>query len=165
MRVLNPSLIEQVEGRQRGLISWEADPFKSIPGSITLLENSTIVGPTTASFLHADIDKSGRRVVKGDEVEFDLFILPDTHYAKATNIRVVRTRRDRVVQEQIQMFEEAGVKMEQGIIDTIKGREFGFIRSCDRPEQIYFRLDDMVQLDTPTLEVCVSVGIYICVCV
>ncbi|CAE7566232.1 unnamed protein product, partial [Symbiodinium microadriaticum] len=149
VRVMDPSKVQQVEGRQRGVVSWEADPYKVSPGTVALGEEGAHARlATSASFLHADVDKGSRRVMKGDEVEFDLFVIPNTSYAKAKNLMVLRTKRDRLISDQIRMFEEAGVKMEQGVIDTIKGREFGFIKACDRADHLFFRLDDIIDQET-----------------
>jgi cold shock CspA family protein len=36
-----------------------------------------------------------------------------------------------------------GAVREQGVVDSVRNNEFGFIRPTDRTEQIYFRLDDL----------------------
>ena len=161
VRVLDMSKVKKVESaRQKGIVAWEADPYKSTPGSITLsapdkgTESDPLLrGFTNASFLHVDVDKASRRVVKGDEVEFDLYVLPNSSYARARNLTVSCTKRDRMIGEQIRMFEEAGVSKEHGVIDSIKGREFGFIKACDRADHLFFRLDDLVDSETLCNEV------------
>lgn len=134
---------DQAKGplRHRGLVSWEIDPYKNTPGIITLLTTQPNL-PTDIAFVATDISKN-RRIAKGDEVEFDLQYLPGTQYAHARDISVFRTKRARQIAEQIQMFTKAGVLQEQGVIDAIKG-DYGFIKSCDRAEQLFFRLDDIV---------------------
>lgn len=127
--------------RHRGLVSWEIDPYKNTPGIITLLTTQPHL-PTNISFVATDILKN-RRISKGDEVEFDLHYLPGTQYAHARDISIFRTKRARQVAEQIEMFAKAGVLQEQGVIDAIKG-DYGFIKSCDRADQLFFRLDDIV---------------------
>ena len=37
----------------------------------------------------------------------------------------------------------AGAVREQGVIETVRN-DFGFIKPADRADQIYFRLDDMI---------------------
>ena len=47
----------------------------------------------------------------------------------------------------------AGVVREQGVVDTVKNNEFGFIKPVDRTEQIYFRVDDVINQDVIVTEV------------
>jgi hypothetical protein len=160
VRIVDNSKVQKMEERQRGIVTWESDPYKTTPGTIALEGGETEgasslkrTGPNCASFLHADVDKGSRRVMKGDEVEFDLYTIPSGGYSRARNVAVLRTKRDRQVSDQIKMFAEAGVAMEQGVIDSIKGREFGFIKGCDRADHLFFRLDDLVDQETLCNEV------------
>lgn len=159
VRIVDNSKVQKMEERQRGIVTWESDPYKTTPGTIALgseAEGASSLkrtGPNCASFLHPDVDKGSRRVMKGDEVEFDLYTIPSGGYSRARNVTVLRTKRDRLVSDQIKMFAEAGVAMEQGVIDSIKGREFGFIKGCDRADHLFFRLDDLVDQETLCNEV------------
>jgi hypothetical protein len=134
--------------RHHGLISWDIDPYKNTPGLITLLTTQPSL-PSSISFLSTDLPKlsssssSRKGISKGDEVEFDLFYIPGTAYAHARNISLVMTKRNRYIAEQIELFTKAGVVQEHGVIDSIKG-DYGFIKSCDRVDQLFFRLDDLV---------------------
>ena len=94
-----------------------------------------------------------RRIAKGDEVEFDLYYIPGTQYAHARDITLLMTKRNRHIAEQIQLFTKAGVLQEHGVIDSIKG-DYGFIKSCDRADQLFFRLDDLVDEAIRPNEVC-----------
>jgi cold shock CspA family protein len=40
-----------------------------------------------------------------------------------------------------------GAVREQGVIDTIRNGEFGFVKPVDRSEVIYFKVDDVVDQD------------------
>jgi hypothetical protein len=142
-----------VVARHRGLVSWDIDPYKNTPGILTLLTTQPQL-PTSIVFTTADITKlpSNRRIAKGDEVEFDLHYMPGTLYAHARELSLFRTKKSRQVAEQIEMFTKAGVLLEHGVIDSIKG-DFGFIKSCDRADQLFFRLDDLVDDTTRPNEV------------
>lgn len=158
VRVVDNSKVQKMEERQRGIVTWESDPYKVTPGTIALAGresdgNDERTGPNCVSFLHADVDKGSKRVMKGDEVEFDLHTIPSSGYSRARNVTVLRTKRDRLVSDQIKMFTDAGVAMEQGVVDSIKGRDFGFIKGCDRAEDLFFRLDDLVDQETLCNEV------------
>lgn len=135
--------------RYRGVISWDADPYKNTPGVLTLSNPQNTQVPTTISFLSNDVTKTAniRRVNKGDEVEFDLYVIPGTQYARAKDLVMFRSKRDRQIAEQIQLFTKAGVLPEHGVIDSIKS-DYGFIKSCDRPDQLFFRLDDIMDETT-----------------
>jgi hypothetical protein len=37
-----------------------------------------------------------------------------------------------------------GAVREQGVIDTIRNGEFGFVKPVDRSEVIYFKVDDVI---------------------
>jgi hypothetical protein len=54
---------------------------------------------------------------------------------------------------QIQMMLVAGAVREQGVVEAIRGGEYGFIKPADRPNQIYFRLDDFVDREMRVSEV------------
>ena len=88
-----------------------------------------------------------RRIVKGDEVELTLSKvngLPLSAYSRGTHCKVLRTKRDRLLAEQVQQMLSVGAVREQGIIETIRNNEFGFIKPADRTDQIYFRVDDVI---------------------
>jgi cold shock CspA family protein len=92
----------------------------------------------------------------GDEVVFDLQYIPDTSYARAIRVEVVRSAADRRRAERIAELERLGAKKEQGIVDTInRGGEYGFIKCADRPGSIYMRLSDAADKEacTPGAEV------------
>ena len=93
-----------------------------------------------------------RRIVKGDEVELTLSKvngLPLSAYSRGTHCKVLRTKRDRLLAEQVQQMLSVGAVREQGIIETIRNNEFGFIKPADRTDQIYFRVDDVIDQVTP----------------
>lgn len=91
--------------------------------------------------------KIPKKLIKGDEISFTLSYIMGTSYCKAENVQFIRCKRDRLLAEQIRKMLDAGVKREYGIIDTIKNKEYGFIRPVERPEQIYFRVDDVIRED------------------
>jgi hypothetical protein len=47
----------------------------------------------------------------------------------------------------------AGAVREQGVVDTVRNGEYGFIKPADRPDQIYFRLDDFIDQEMRVSEV------------
>jgi cold shock CspA family protein len=86
---------------------------------------------------------SSRRVIKGDEVQFDCFHIPNSRYFHGYDAKVTRLKKEVQFALQIQRMLDAGAVQEMGIIDTIKG-DYGFLKPRDRKEQIYFRLSDML---------------------
>ena len=95
---------------------------------------------------------SQRRIMKGDEVELTLSKvngLPLSAYSRGTHCKVLRTKRDRLLAEQVQQMLSVGAVREQGIIETVRNNEFGFIKPADRTDQIYFRVDDVIDQVTP----------------
>jgi cold shock CspA family protein len=69
----------------------------------------------------------------------------------AKHVSVVRSKRDRMLAEQIKGMFDMGIPRSQGIVETTKN-DFGFIRRVDSPEQIYFRADDVLEKDTVIVE-------------
>jgi hypothetical protein len=45
---------------------------------------------------------------------------------------------------QITRMLSVGAVREQGVIDTIRNGEFGFVKPVDRSEVIYFKVDDVI---------------------
>lgn len=127
--------------KHTGIVVLESDQYKSTAGVIKL---STPFGTTSSiPYFPNAISKSSKRIIKGDEVEFDLYIIPNTSYARAKSISLLRTKRERSIADQITQFEAAGIMKEQGVIESIKG-DYGFIKACDRPDNLFFGLDDLV---------------------
>lgn len=84
----------------------------------------------------------------GDEVVFDLQYIPDTSYARAVTLEVVKSAAERRRAERIAELERMGAKKEQGIVDTInRGGEYGFIKCADRPGSIYMKMSDAMDKD------------------
>eukprot|EP00603_Paraphysomonas_imperforata_P008348 CAMPEP_0114425774 /NCGR_PEP_ID=MMETSP0103-20121206/7420_1 /TAXON_ID=37642 ORGANISM="Paraphysomonas imperforata, Strain PA2" /NCGR_SAMPLE_ID=MMETSP0103 /ASSEMBLY_ACC=CAM_ASM_000201 /LENGTH=1204 /DNA_ID=CAMNT_0001594643 /DNA_START=179 /DNA_END=3793 /DNA_ORIENTATION=- len=155
-----------------GIVEKEADQYKFSPGLIGVscfphfspdgaeveVPEGTVSPPQAVPFMPVDVSKGSRRIMKGDEVEFDLYVIPEAPrqdqgqrqaggpwkgYSRGHSIKLVRTRNDRLIAEQIKELESSGVAREQGVIDTIKN-DFGFVRPADRQEQIFFRLEDVL---------------------
>lgn len=147
--------VKEKRSQVRGVVQKEADQYKFSPGILLLSTNNNTEDPSQQQQQHqvpympADVSKSSRRIMKGDEVEFDLYVIPPPQagrgggYRRGHAIRLVRTRSDILIAEQIQELERSGAAREHGVIDTIKN-DFGFVRPCDRPEQIFFRLEDVL---------------------
>ena len=80
----------------------------------------------------------------GDEVEFTLNTIPGSSYVRATDVKLIQTRRERKRKEKIAELIAAGAVEEQGIIETINRGDFGFIKCADRTGSLYFNMSDMM---------------------
>ena len=128
----------------RGVVEKECDQYKYLPGLISVTDSSSDSTTTqSVPYMPGDINKSSRRLMKGDEVELDLYVIPDKGYTRAHSVKLTRTRKDRLIAEQVKDLESRGVAREQGVIETIKN-DFGFIRPMNQPEQMFFRLEDVL---------------------
>lgn len=159
----------------RGVISREPDHHRGTPGLIEVLPeiasqlqqgagNKLTVpffaddclggGPGSSSGGSSGGSPSKpqqRRIVKGDELEFTLSKLNGyslVAYSRGTHCKMMRTKRDRLLAEQVQQMLSVGAVREQGVIEAIRNNEFGFIKPADRSEQIYFRMDDVIDPET-----------------
>jgi cold shock CspA family protein len=149
-----------------GIVEKEAEQYKFFPGLISVANypqftadgaeveasEGTAAISHSVPYMPVDVSKGSRRLMKGDEVEFDLYVIPmaaqkgqnqTAGYCRCHSIKLVRSRNDRLIAEQVKELENSGVAREQGVIDTIKN-DFGFLRPADRQEQIFFRLEDVL---------------------
>lgn len=79
----------------------------------------------------------------GDVVEFSAARLHDSALIFAADIKVSQSKRDR----EIQRLLDAGAVRELGVITAVKGNEFGFLQSQDRKDEIYFKTDDVIDVN------------------
>jgi len=126
------------------------------PGEIQIIANSTYNGelPKTATFFLEDMNNGSnlRRFAIGDEVEFKIvFLCNSFSYSRAQDIKITKTKRDKGISDMVQRMLEAGVLREEGKVESVKG-DFGFIKPVDRPNQIFFRIDDVVDSNTKVVE-------------
>ena len=100
---------------------------------------------TAAAVGSASPTKAGgtKRIMKGDEIRFELLHIPNQGFYQGRNAAVVRTRKELQMLAQVQRMLDAGASQEIGIVDTLKG-DYGFIRPQNRKEQIYFRVSDLL---------------------
>ena len=96
-----------------------------------------------------------RRLDKGDYVEFNLAqIGANSSLLQAVSIRLLQSKSERAAATQIQRMLDAGAVREMGSICSIKRvGEFGFIKSIARKEEIFFKLDDIVDQSVQVSEV------------
>ena len=139
----------------------EADLYKDAPGMIEVsapftddLCNSSSSPSSSSSllvpYLHKGIAGS-KRLIRGDEVSATVYVLPlDSSWVvvRATRVSLLRSRKEMMIAEQVRAFQEGGVQMERGIIESIRegggGGDYGFIKAENRAEHIYFRCDDIL---------------------
>lgn len=152
VRRIDPST-KVTSGIVNGTITKEYDIHRFTPG---LIEVAT-VPPQFVPFINEDCvvgsssGKSSPRnsVVRiGDEVELKVMIIPNTCYIRASAVKCLKSAREKQMNEQVKRMLDAGALREQGIIDTLKSSEgYGFIKPADRTGQLFFRLDDFIDLD------------------
>lgn len=136
-----------------GIITREIEPHRGTPGCIRTTNANREVDKNIYVVFFDDVNKSSsRKIMKGDEVEFSLARIEGTSYARGSGISIKRTKREMALADQIQRMLEAGSVKELGVVDTIRG-DYGFIKPQDRPDQIYFRVDDVVGDDVKISEV------------
>ena len=76
---------------------------------------------------------------------------------QAIAIRVLQTKSERAVANQIQRMLDAGAVREVGSVCSIKrGGDFGFIKTLTRKEEVFFKLDDVVDNSATVTEVSVT---------
>ena len=130
------------------------------PGEISIIVDSLRYSeelqhlPTTATFFYEDMnnESSLRRFATGDEVEFKITFLRNSfNYSRAQDIKVTRTKRDKGISDMVQRMLEAGILREEGKVESVRG-DFGFIKPTDRPSQIFFRIDDVVDSNIQVVE-------------
>lgn len=143
-----PGLIEMTEGsfktqvftdKRIASIIQAYGPLPPIPYFI----DDVIVGNGNPS-PSASANSPNKKLFKGDEISFSLVFIPGSPYLKGSSLTFTKSKRDRLLSEQIKNMLDAGVKRESGVIDTIKNDEYGFIRPLERSEQIFFRIDDVI---------------------
>jgi cold shock CspA family protein len=82
---------------------------------------------------------------RGDFVEFTLSKVPGCGLLLATDIHLKKLKREREreksLAQQIQRMIDAGAVREIGIVTSLKNKEYGFIKSQDRKDEVYFRMD------------------------
>lgn len=129
----------------RGIVKKEYDAHRFYPGVIEIHPDSAngLNNLKYVCFLQDDVkDKFNKKVMKEDDVQFDVFLIPNSSYSRATNINITLTRREKVIEEQVRSIVASGAEREQGVIETIKG-DYGFIKGVDRSELVFFRLEDL----------------------
>lgn len=96
-----------------------------------------------------------RRLDKGDYVEFSLApVGASSSLLQAVSIRLLQSKSERSAATQIQRMLDAGAIREMGSICSIKRvGDFGFIKSITRKEEIFFKLDDVVDQSVQVSEV------------
>lgn len=148
---------------RRGIIQKECDQYRNLPGTIQVLvddaqQKEVETGPNHqptpqhAIYFSKDVlesksegvtGKKGVAAAIGDEVQLDLLTIPGTSYCRAASITVLLSKKERLLLKQVKQFVDAGIEKEQGSIESIKN-DYGFIKSADRPESLFFRLEDVV---------------------
>lgn len=107
---------------------------------------------------------------RGDFVEFTLSQVPGCGLLLATDIHLKKLKRERerekFLAQQIQRMLDAGAVREIGIVTSLKNKEYGFIKSQDRKDEVYFKMDGFLDdEDTVIREVCISMVIlYLVLC-
>jgi cold shock CspA family protein len=114
-------------------------PFIPGPCDVLLSSRSAPMLPNSSSSSKGGL----KRIIKGDEVQFECFHIPGSNYLQGHEARVTRTKKEMQFALQIQRMLDAGAVQEAGIVDALKG-DYGFIKPRDRKEQIYFRVSDMI---------------------
>lgn len=144
-----------------GIIKNEEDMNRCVSGSIEVkvealnvamkrnVESSGAGTGTTIRIPYANESSRGCKFIKEDEVSFCLHYEEEASesefFCRATNLRLHRTKKDRLMQEQVQHMIAMGVKVQQGIVSSLKPKGgYGFIQSADKMEEIFFRFDDVV---------------------
>lgn len=138
----------------------EADPYKDVPGVIEVsspcpddLSNSPASSSASllVPYLHKGIIGGSKRLIRGDEVAANVYVLPlgsSSVVVRATRVSLLRSRKEVMIAEQVKAFQAGGVQMERGIIESIReggvGGDFGFIKAETRAEHVYFRCDDIL---------------------
>jgi len=156
---------------ERGTVVWEdeEEPGRKFKGFIDKLprgneSNTSVEG--SISFLQEETDELERPKGTGDAIPFDLGyeILNDqnkhvrlgrldvvefrvvtarrTGQKQPRDIRLVRSERDRQHQAKEKQL-LANAVVEQGVVSTLK-KEFGFLRSCKRREEVYFHYSNVM---------------------
>lgn len=69
-------------------------------------------------------EKSQRRVVKGDEIVCVIATIIGTMYSRATHVKVVKTKRDRQLAEQVSRMLLAGAVREQGVVENLRNSKY-----------------------------------------
>jgi cold shock CspA family protein len=82
---------------------------------------------------------------RGDFVEFTLSRIPGCGLLLGTDIHLKKLKREREreksLAQQMQRMLDAGAVREVGVVTAIKNKEYGFIKSQDRKDELYFRMD------------------------
>ena len=127
------------------------------PGEISIIIDTSSKHseelPKTATFFYEDMNNGSslRRFAIGDEVECKVTFLRNFNYSRAQDVKVTRTKRDKGISDMVQRMLEAGITREEGKVESVRG-DFGFIKPADRPSQIFFRIDDVVDSNTQVVE-------------
>eukprot|EP01041_Mallomonas_annulata_P011521 gene11521-24091_t len=130
-----------------GIIIREAEAHRGQYGAIELITADGIDTHTIISYFFEDIFDKTKRLKKGDTVSFSYYFIPNSNYNRAKNVKLILTKRDKLISEQLQSFINEGKKCEQGHIESLSG-DYGFIRSADRSDvQLYFRQEDIIDND------------------
>lgn len=94
------------------------------------------------------------RMDKGDTVEISISKVHDSQLMFACNVKLLHVHKDRMIAVQMQRLLDAGAVREQGVVSTNKG-DYGFIKAQDRKDEVYFRIDDVLDDEESKLtEVC-----------
>jgi cold shock CspA family protein len=161
VRPVSQQNVKVVRSKVTGVVIREPDAHRSASvGSgcvqVTSERNlpSEIEIPEFVAFIMGDTGSGSRltRVVKGDEVQFDLSYMEGTNYFIGKGGVLIRTKKQKQLAIQTQRMLDAGVRREVGVIESMHG-DYGFIKPQDRREQVYFRTDDVVDAEHAPLAV------------
>ena len=117
-----------------GCIIREADQGRGAFGLLEVKPKEGISVPVLAPFLHTDGIDSSRKLCKGDDVEFTLHSIPDTSYNRAIQIKVIKSKREKIAEEQLAVFKTQGAPLGQGHVESVRG-DYGYIRNADCSDQ------------------------------
>lgn len=154
VRVLDsqrPSIIQ----RARGEVTRDVDQHRNTPGMIETTDPnlSTSLGTSYPFRLLSDGSiRRPLRLTKGDEVKFDVRYIPGSSYAVATNISLVLSKRAKKRQQLVDEMIAAGATLERGVVDNVIV-DYGFISPENRPDEVYFRTEDVLSEDGASMEI------------
>jgi len=144
------------DDRQRsgggGGMSRDGKPPRAVNGVLRLAPEEPQKEDLEILFTPADYNpKSGsggssNRLGKGDVVEFTLVTERRTGKKYARNIQLIQSERERLREErEAKLLEDA--TLEQGKVVSVRG-DFGFLRSANRVEEVYFHVSNILEGET-----------------
>ena len=139
----------------RGEVTHDYDLHRHTPGTIETSDTAVSSDMGTIFPFRLMSESNVRRplkVSKGDEVKFDVHYISGSSYATATNLTLMLSKRAKKRQQLIDEMIAAGATLERGIVDNVI-TDYGFISPENRPDEVYFRNEDVSSEDGAALEI------------